>query len=183
MVTVKFSSSPPSLEEDTQGENVSAVINFGRTGGYLDQQSAHNELARKHHSSRNLKRKKQNKKQTRRTSLSARHAHQLRRQLCQIWKRHQRPSLAIAWIPANGLCDIQTVTDGYEMKGSLSLSLLFFTETTAHSAPDHQTDVLCAVQHILDSCDPPSCPRSPRLLGWHPRQKSHHSHDMVAPRP
>ena len=61
MVTVKFSSSPPSLEEDTQGENVSAVINFGRTGGYLDQQSAHNELARKHHSSRNLKRKKKTK--------------------------------------------------------------------------------------------------------------------------
>lgn len=61
MVTVKFSSSPPSLEEDTQGENVSAVINFGRTGGYLDQQSAHNELARKHHSSRNLKRKKKQK--------------------------------------------------------------------------------------------------------------------------
>lgn len=81
--------------------------------------------------------------------------------------------------PANGLCDIQTVTDGYKTKGSL----LFSTKATAHSAQDHQTDVFCALQHILDSCDPPSCPRSPRLLGWHPRQKSHHPHDMVAPRP
>lgn len=104
---------PPSLEEDTQGENVSAVINFGRTGGYLDQQSPHNELG-KHHSSQNLK------KQTRRP-LCQRDTHINSAVSSVRWKRHQRPSLAIAWIPANGLCDIQTVTDGYEMKGALSL--------------------------------------------------------------
>lgn len=93
------------------------------------------------------------------------------------WKRHQRPSLAIAWIPANSLCDIQTVIGGDGTNGPL----LFSTNVTAHSAADHQTDGLCVAQNISDSCDPSSCPRLPCLLGWHPRQKSHHSHDMVAP--
>lgn len=68
----------------------------------------------KHHSSQNLK------KQTRRP-LCQRDTHINSAVSSVRWKRHQRPSLAIAWIPANGLCDIQTVTDGYEMKGALSL--------------------------------------------------------------
>lgn len=159
--------------QNTRSDKASPVMNRDRQRT-SDRQSPHNEL-RKHHSSHNLKNSRvclfvwrlQSDTDINAAVSSVR------------WKQHQRPSLAIAWIPANGLCDIQTVTDGYKTKGSL----LFSTEATAHSARDHQTDVLCAVQHILDSCDPPSCPRSPRLLGWHPRQKSHHPHDMVAPRP
>lgn len=100
--------------------------------GTFDQQSPHNELG-KHHSSQNL----------------------INRHVCLFvwrlqgdtdvgtvrWKRHQRPSLAIPWIPANSSCDIPTDTGGDEMKGSH----LFSTTTTAHSAQDHQTNALCAV--------------------------------------
>lgn len=100
--------------------------------GTFDQQSPHNELG-KHHSSRNL----------------------INRRVCLFvwrlqgdtdvgsvrWRRHQRPSLAIAWIPANSLCDVSTDTGGDEMKGSH----LFSTDTTAHWAQDHQTNALCAV--------------------------------------
>lgn len=112
------------------------------------------------------------------SEASERHGHQLC--IASVrWKRHQRPSLAIAWIPANSLCDVQTVTGGHKTRGWL----LFGSRATAHSARDHQTDAFCAAQHILDSCDPPSCPHLARHLGWHPRQKSHQSHDMVAPRP
>lgn len=79
----------------------------------LDQQSPHNELG-KHHSTRNLK------KQSCLplcVTASERHGHQLRRQLCQMVTTSEA---VIAWILTNSLCDIQTVTDGYEMKGCLS---------------------------------------------------------------
>lgn len=93
------------------------------------------------------------------------------------WTRHQRPPLAIAWIPANSLCDFQTAIGGDGSNGPL----LCCVAVTAHSAPDHQTDGLCVARNISDSSEPSSCSRLPCLLGWHPRQKSHHSHDMVAP--
>lgn len=76
--------------------------------------------------------------------------------------------------PTNGWCDVQTVTDGYKMKGFSPKRQLIQPETT-------KPIPFCAVQHILDSYEPPSCPRSHRPVGWHPRQRSHHSHDMVAP--
>lgn len=154
---------------NTQRARGSPAINADRQTT-SDLQSPHNELG-KHHSSRNLK--------SGRVSFFVwRFQSDLSAAVSPVrWKRHQRPSLAIAWIPANSLCDIQTVIGGDETNGPL----LFSTNVTAHSAPDHQTDGLCVAQNISDSCDPSSCPRSPCLLGWHPRQKSHHSHDMVAP--
>ncbi len=80
----------------------------------LDQQSLYNELG-KHHSSHNLKNsyvclfvwRLQSDRDISSPVSSVR------------WKRHLRPSLAIAWIPTNCWCDIQTVTDGYKMKGAL----------------------------------------------------------------
>lgn len=144
--------------QDTRRDGGSAVINGDRQTTF-ELQSPHNELG-KHHSSPNLK--------SGRVSFIVGLVR---------WKPHQRPSLAIAWIPANSLCDIQAVIGGDEPNGPL----LFSTNVTVHSASDHQTDGLCVAQNISDSCKPSSCPRLPCLLGWHPRQKSHHPHDMVAP--
>lgn len=97
-------------------------------------------------------------------------------------KRHQRPAAAsVPRTPANGSCDIQTVAGRHK---KAQRRLLSCAEATAHSAPDHQTDVLCVRGNIFwILVTPRSGPRSPRLLGWHRRQRSHQPHDMVAPRP
>lgn len=146
-----------------------AVINGDRLTT-SDLQSAHNELG-KHHSSPNLNSGRVSFFVWRLQSDLSAAVSRVR------WKPHQRPSLAIAWIPANSLCDFQAAVGGDEPNGPL----LFSTNVTVLSASDHQTDGLCVAQNISDSCKPSSCPRSPCLLGWHPRQKSHHPHDMVAP--
>lgn len=97
-------------------------------------------------------------------------------------KRHQRPAAAsVPRTPANGSCDIQTVAGRHK---KAQRRLLSCTEATAHSAPDDQTDVLCVRGNIFwILVTPRSGPRSPRLLGWHRRQRSHQPHDMVASRP
>ena len=147
----------------------SPVINADRQTT-LDPRSPHNELGN-HHSS--------HKRNSRRVSFFVwRLQSDLSAAVILVrWKPLQRPPLAIAWIPANSVCDIQAPVGGAEANGPL----LFPTDVTVHSAPDHQTDGLCVAQNASDSCKPSSCPRLPCLLGWHPRQKSHHSHDMVAP--
>lgn len=98
--------------QNTQSDKVSAVINYGWTEGF---RPPHNELG-KHQSSQNPK--------NRRVCLFVWRLHSdmdLNSAVSSVrWKQHQRPSLAIAWIPANNLFDIQTVTDGYKMKASLS---------------------------------------------------------------
>lgn len=148
--------------QNTRRDGGSAAINADRQTT-LDQRSPHNELG-KHHSSHGHVSFFVWRLQS---GFSA--AVSLFR-----WKPHQRLSLDIAWIPANSSCDLQAAIGGDEPNGPL----LFSTNVTA---PDHQSDGLCVAWNISDSSNPSSCPRLPCLLGWHPRQKSHHPHDMVAP--
>lgn len=120
IVTIKFSSLHDSawryslltlVSQNTQSDKSLLSLTMDEQK-ILDQQSPHNELG-KHHSSHNLKNRRvclfvwrfQSDTGINAAVSSVR------------WIRHQRPPLVIAWIPANGLCDIQTVTDGYEMKG------------------------------------------------------------------
>lgn len=165
---MKFSCVGKSLQS-AQRDGGSPVT-AGDRRATLDLQSPHNELG-KHHSSHNLKSGRVSFFVFGLQSGFSAAVSPVR------WKRHQRPSLAIAWIPTNSPRDIQTAIGGDGTNGPL----LFSNKVTAHSAADHQTDGLCVARNIPDSCEPSSCPRLPCLLGWHPRQKSHHPHDMVAP--
>lgn len=96
--------------------------------------------------------------------------------------RNQRPAAAsVPRTPANSSCDIQTVAGRHK---KAQRRLLSCVEAAVHSAPDHQTDVLCVHRNIFwIPVTPRSGPRSPRLLGWHRRQRSHQPHDKVASRP
>lgn len=136
-----------------------------------DQQSPRNELG-KHHSSRNLK-KQLSAALSRRFQSAADVNPDV--SSCQM---HQRPS------PAGHRLDTRKQLVWYS-SGSPTVAKTKGLALVFHQSPrpPNWCPFVCGANIFWIPGDPASRPRTSCLLGWHPRQKSHHSHDMVAPRP